>query len=550
MIQGVIFDFDNTLYDYDSINTNALQTTFYCISKQFDINIDIINNTYNKINKNIKSSNNSVNKFNKHIYIKQLFETLNIPIKFIHHYVTIYNDNFYKLFKLYDGVIELFQWLKQKHIKIAILSNNIFLQQLDKLKFVEIIDYIDIIQTSDECGEEKPNKQIFYLIQSKLNISFDHLVAVGDNYDHDIVPSIELKMLPFWFIYNNPFQILDNIIKFGNFIDLNIFFINHFKITDELVFLSKYFGQSNLNVQGPGGNISVKSDDILYIKSSGCILGNISYNEGYCLVDNIKCIEMLNKYDNSVKNTKIFGDKIPSIETYFHSFMKKYTVHLHFILANVFLCSETNLLVFFKDFTYNHKIIDYYTPGIELASEVYKKYTKNDDIYFLKNHGIIITADNIQDILNYYDYIFNYFNTKLDNKYNNELICFKLNEIYRKHSKNVVVKHISKMDYKILQNMIICFPDLAVFAEKIIEINDLDILLNKFNDYDIILYQENVFFVTENMTKMYSLIEIIESYKLLFHHNYQQNNQNGNLLVEINNILHIQNMPEEKYRKL
>ena len=190
MIKGIIFDFDNTLYDYESINSEALIFTFESLSKHFNINIEIISSLYQKINKNIKSSNNSFNKFNKYIYIKQLFEQLNISIKFIYDYVNIYNEHFYKLFKLYDGVADLLVFLKSKNIKIGILSNNVFLQQLDKLKYANILDYIDIVQTSDECGEEKPNKQIFYLIQSKMNIPFENLAFIGDNYEHDILPSI------------------------------------------------------------------------------------------------------------------------------------------------------------------------------------------------------------------------------------------------------------------------------------------------------------------------------------------------------------------------
>lgn len=562
MIKGVIFDFDNTLYDYESVNSEALKYTFACMSKQFNINTEIINSLYQIINKNIKSSNNSFNKFNKYIYIKLLFEQLNISIKFIYDYVNIYNEHFYKLFKLHDGVAELFIFLKSKNIKIGILSNNVFLQQLDKLKYANILDYIDIVQTSDECGEEKPNKQIFYLLQSKINIPFENLAFVGDNYDHDILPSVELKMLPFWFNSEFKFKISNNIIKFGNFIGLTDFFINYHKTVNELIFLSKYFGQSSLNVQGPGGNISVKLDNILFIKSSGSILGNISLVEGYCLVDNVKCVEILEKNNNEVYNAasinsnfnykmKLFGSKNPSIETFFHSFMKKYTVHLHFTLANVFLCSNNNLNLLLSDFEYNYKIIEYSTPGIELASEINKLYDKLCNIYFLKNHGIIITADNIEDILHLYDYVFNYFNNKLNNKYDNELICFNLNELYHKNGKNVIIKNIQSFSIDTFKNIIICFPDLAVFVQKIIEIDDINLFSNNFVASDIILYQNGVFLITENINKMYSLIEILESYIILYDH-YKQitNNCNTYSLVEINNILHIQNMPEEKYRKI
>ena len=44
-----------------------------------------------------------------------------------------------------------------------------------------------------------------------------------------------------------------------------------------LIYLSKLFGQSVLNIQGQGGNISVKThnDELILIKSSGKILANM-----------------------------------------------------------------------------------------------------------------------------------------------------------------------------------------------------------------------------------------------------------------------------------
>ena len=42
MILGVIFDFDNTLYDYELINKKSLYKLYYEISINHNINIDYI----------------------------------------------------------------------------------------------------------------------------------------------------------------------------------------------------------------------------------------------------------------------------------------------------------------------------------------------------------------------------------------------------------------------------------------------------------------------------------------------------------------------------
>jgi len=241
MILGVIFDFDNTIYNYDISNKNALNTLFESLSN--DLSCNDIEEIYNTINYNIKHSNNTNNKFNKTIYIKQLLEKLNIPLFEYYKYLNIYETNF--KIQIHDHIIEIFKLLKQNNIKIAICSNNIFIQQMNKLKDSGLLQYIDYVETSDECGEEKPHLNIFLKLQNNLQIPFENIAYIGDNYSDDILPSIELKMLPFHYLNSiGTICPVSKYIEFGNFKQLYEYFSNYFKTVDEFIFLSKYFGQS------------------------------------------------------------------------------------------------------------------------------------------------------------------------------------------------------------------------------------------------------------------------------------------------------------------
>lgn len=57
MILGILFDFDNTLYDYDLINKIALNKLFDELVLNNNLNKNYIENLYQKINNNIKNSN-------------------------------------------------------------------------------------------------------------------------------------------------------------------------------------------------------------------------------------------------------------------------------------------------------------------------------------------------------------------------------------------------------------------------------------------------------------------------------------------------------------
>jgi len=520
MIKGVLFDFDNTLYNYEEANKKALKLLFNSISIENNIDIILIEKEFNKIIIKIKKSNNCHNKFNKSIYIKNLIESLSLPLEKYFDYKNIYENHFNLNIKVYPGVIELLELFHSKKIKMGLITNNIFEQQIEKLKNLYIVKYFDHIITSSECGYEKPNEIIFINAIDKMNIPKDNLCLIGDDFFNDIEPLKNLGITGFLFKNDISDILYNEYFTFGSFVSLNIFFNQYFKTIEELVFISKLFGQSTLNVQGQGGNISIKLDSLLFIKSSGSILGNTSNDNGYTITHNIESFPV------------VFGSKKPSMEIYFHSFMKKYVVHLHFVLSNIFLCTDVTT-------DNNYTIIDYEIPGKKLAKNIYKVYDKINNVYLLKNHGIIITGDTIDDIIDSYIDMYMHFNLKLNNIYTNELVTFKINiELYKKFNKSIVCRIYDKFKF---DEIFYIFPDLAVYIESIQKIDTFDSIQHFYKIPDIIIYKDLIIIIADNLIKLYSLIEILDSYNEIKKNSFQ-------LLQTIDKKI-IQNMEEEKYRK-
>jgi hypothetical protein len=197
----------------------------------------------------------------------------------------------------------------------------------------------------------------------------------------------------------------------------------------------------------------------------------------------------------------------------------------------------------------NNKIIKYIPPGLLLAEEIKDIYDNNIDIYFLTNHGIIITNNNINKIIEIYENIFNYFTNLINNSYklkNNfmyEYNTFLINKyFYLKKNKMIVVKYIN-YDINIIQNIKYCFPDLAIFIENIIIINHLNDLNKIFiENINIIILNNITYLCSDNLIKMYYLIELLDKYKILCEYSYDNLNM-------INDTKYLQNMEQEKFRK-
>ena len=249
----------------------------------------------------------------------------------------------------------------------------------------------------------------------------------------------------------------------------------------------------------------------MIIKSSGFILGNTNYYSGFCLLEN----------DN-----KIIGNSNPSMEYFFHSFMKKYTVHLHFTPCNYYLYSN-NLLEKIRDFKLKYLVIDYLEPGKELAENIKKSYT-NEDIVFLMNHGIILTSDTIEEILDNFEYVYKFFSDKPFDKYNIN------REIYEKNGLTKIINEYTRF----VTNIKCCSPDIAVFCKNLKTINNLSEISDT---TDIFNYKNKTYLMANDMTNYYSIKEILDEYFKI--------DDSVSILTEINNIDKLLNKEEEKFRK-
>jgi len=395
--QGAIFDLDNTLYNHKISEKKAYKEIEKYLQNKY--NITNVENYLFRIKQNLKYEiNNTASSHNRFIYFKKLIEELNLEYDEVEKLNIIYWDIFLNNIILYPKIIEFFEFLKKIKIKIIILTNFQTEYQFKKLNKLKILNFCDYIITSEEVGIEKPSLKIFNEVVRITGIERDKLIMLGDDFKNDINGAINSKIYSFFYGGKKFEDINYKYSSYTNIEQIYNFFYNFDKELHNFVKLCNFVGKRFDLVQGGGGNISFKIKNLLVIKSSGINMDTIKYNKGYSILNNKEILKDINNNNfKPVSNYNIFNNSRASIETYMHSILKKYTLHIHPIGAlNLLVRKNINHIA--KEYFPEVLLINYKTPGVELCKEIMQRNYERYKIFFLINHGLIITSDNLKEI--------------------------------------------------------------------------------------------------------------------------------------------------------
>jgi rhamnose utilization protein RhaD (predicted bifunctional aldolase and dehydrogenase) len=167
----------------------------------------------------------------------------------------------------------------------------------------------------------------------------------------------------------------------------------------DLVYLCSLFGACSKRTQGAGGNISVKQEGLLWIKSSGTRLSSVSKKKGFASCKLNVLQELFERGNECLTSALAYPEsESPSMETFFHLLPYSHIVHIHPTFFCKYLCSKEARTIFRVENFPNSLYIPYIKPGYPLAKAIFDYHTY-ETLIFLENHGIILLGNSVDEVI-------------------------------------------------------------------------------------------------------------------------------------------------------
>ena len=167
--------------------------------------------------------------------------------------------------------------------------------------------------------------------------------------------------------------------------------------------VSAELARDPLLIQGAGGNTSLKCDDVLWVKASGCWLEDAEDKPVFVPVRTATVLENIaGQIDENCAGARLpdpASDHLkPSIETALHAIMPHAAViHAHAVNSTTTALLADGRVRFTRAMAGDLRglYLPYATPGLPLANAVREALAGDaaPDIVLLQNHGVVVGAE-------------------------------------------------------------------------------------------------------------------------------------------------------------
>jgi putative hydrolase of the HAD superfamily len=203
-IKAVLFDLDDTLFDHLHSTRQGLLAVCEAYPDLQQRSLDVLFADYTRlldeVHLRVLEGSLTIDEARRERF--QRFFLLHAPetedlSTVVEHAAMLHRERYQACRQVIAGVIPLLEYL-HKQVKIAVVTNNIVVEQVEKLRHLQITHLIDELVTAEETGFIKPDPRIFQVALERLKCRADEVVMVGDAWRSDILGARQAGIRAIW----------------------------------------------------------------------------------------------------------------------------------------------------------------------------------------------------------------------------------------------------------------------------------------------------------------------------------------------------------------
>lgn len=201
MIQTVIFDIDNTLYDYDAAHAVAFQALTDYARRELGVAPEAFPTLHQEANEVLKAHTgpNCAAIHSRLIRYQLLLERLGKPLTHAPIMERLYWNALVDAAVASPGAQACLEALKRSGVRLGIGTDMTADWQYVKLERLGLLPWFDFIVTSEEASDEKPGERFFALCLEKAGCPAEKCAFVGDNPKKDVAGALRAGMRAIWY---------------------------------------------------------------------------------------------------------------------------------------------------------------------------------------------------------------------------------------------------------------------------------------------------------------------------------------------------------------
>ena len=202
MIKAVIFDLDNTLYNFDAANEFGIRALAAYTEPVFGWDYPKMKDLYEESREKLTERMGDVGSaHNRLLRFQNLLEEKKLPL----------HPHALEMAKAYwrgvldnmapsPGAREIMEELRRMGVRIGLGTDMTAYMQYEKLIRLGLMEYMDFIVSSEEAGTDKPGNAFFMLGARKAGCLPGECLFIGDNIVRDYGGAAAAGMQARWFI--------------------------------------------------------------------------------------------------------------------------------------------------------------------------------------------------------------------------------------------------------------------------------------------------------------------------------------------------------------